>query len=283
MSSGAPGLCPLDAQVTRPERCDSSGLQEWLPVFAGAHPFQERAGCFAPLVALEVAERVVMAVAQEARQDAEACSAQRPRAPAETAGELRVVSVDGQGVPMLTEAAVTHTAQWGTGAPRPTQPEALGGVSDTGDPKPRAPAALAERLGAPEAARARRPGPHGPDDTPRAQQGRREALGAAAADGDAPRPGGLRQRRPAPQPHPATTAEIAPGEARHRHHLLSQPPALDAVRRIPGRGRAARDRCRGGGRRGWRDTPDGGRRPALEPGRGRRHADVALAQEEPRP
>jgi hypothetical protein len=70
---GAPGICPLDAPVNRPARCDAYGLPEWRTVLAVEHPVQERAGCCAPRVDLEVAASVLMAVAQEAPPDSEAC------------------------------------------------------------------------------------------------------------------------------------------------------------------------------------------------------------------
>src|SRR5919108_1999403 len=69
---GEPGIFPLDAQVNFPERCYSYFLQEWMTLFEVAHPFQESAGLFAQLFDLEVAESVLMAVAQEAPQDYEA-------------------------------------------------------------------------------------------------------------------------------------------------------------------------------------------------------------------
>src|SRR5438128_12631014 len=109
-----------------------------------------------------------------------------------------------------------------------------------------------------------------------------QALGAAEADGDSPRPGGLCHRRPATDPDEAAAPEVGPGGARESHHVLPQPSALDAVRRLPGRGLACRDRRRGVGLRFRGQAPDGGRRQALESGRGRGHSDLALAQEEPR-
>ena len=172
---GKPGIFPLDAQVNLPERCYSYFLQEWMTVFAVEHPFQDSAGFFAQLFDLEVAESVVMEVAQEAPQDYEDFYAQRPLSPEDTAGELLVVSVDGKGVPMLKEEAAKLKAKLGTGEKRQKKKEALVGVSYTVNPKPRAPEALAELLVDPEAARARRPGEHVPDDVPRAQQVRRVA------------------------------------------------------------------------------------------------------------
>ena len=76
---------------------------------------------------------------------------------------------------MITAEAVTRQATWGTGAQRQQQQAALVGVSDTVDPQPRSPDALAARLVAPDAAGARRRGAAPRDDAPSAQQGRRVA------------------------------------------------------------------------------------------------------------
>jgi hypothetical protein len=70
---GEPGSVPLDAQVTLPERCDSSVLQAWMTVGAVEPPCQDSTGFCAQLLALEVAERVLRAVAPEASQDDEGC------------------------------------------------------------------------------------------------------------------------------------------------------------------------------------------------------------------
>jgi hypothetical protein len=76
---------------------------------------------------------------------------------------------------MLKVEAVTLKAKLGTGEKRQKKKEALVGVSDTVDAKPRAPEALAELLVDPEAARARRKREAVGDDAPRAQQVRRLA------------------------------------------------------------------------------------------------------------
>src|SRR4029450_12713889 len=131
-----------------------------MTVFEVEHPFKESAGFFAQLFDLEVAESVVMEVAQEAPQDYEDFYAQRPLSPEDAAGELLVVSFDGKGVPMLKEEAAKLKAKLGTGEKRQKKKEALGGVSYKVDPKRGAPEALAELLVDPEAARARRAGDH---------------------------------------------------------------------------------------------------------------------------
>src|SRR5215472_961060 len=66
---GEPGIFPLDAQVNLPERCYSYFLQEWMTVCEVEHPFQESAGFFAQLFDLEVAQSVVIEVAQDASPD----------------------------------------------------------------------------------------------------------------------------------------------------------------------------------------------------------------------
>jgi hypothetical protein len=172
---GAPGICPLDAQVNLPTRCDSYFLQEWMTVFAVEHPFQERASWFEQLFDLEVAESAVMAVTKEAPEDDEAFYGQRPLPSEDTEGALLVVSVDGQGVPMIQQEAAKLKAKLGTGEKRQQKKEALVGVSSTVDPKPRSPEALAESLVEPEAVRARRQREDVTDEAPRAQQVRRLA------------------------------------------------------------------------------------------------------------
>jgi len=172
---GEPGIVPLDAQVNRPERCDSSFLQEWMTLFAVEHPFKERADFLAPLFDLEVAESVLRAVAKEAPEDDEGFDAQRPMPQEDPEGELLGVSFDGKGVPMIKTEAVKLKAKLGTGEKRQRKQEALVGVSSTVDAKPRAPEALAALLVDPEAARARRQREGTSDEAPRAQQVRRVA------------------------------------------------------------------------------------------------------------
>ena len=136
---GAPGIFPLDAPVNRPERCDSDVRHEWMTAGAVEHPCTARAGCFAQLCDLEVAESVLMEVTQEAPEDDEGFSAQRAVPSEESAGELLVVSFDGKGVPRITAEAVKLTAKLGPGEKRQQKQAALVGVSSTVDPKPARP------------------------------------------------------------------------------------------------------------------------------------------------
>ena len=360
---GEPGSVPLEAPVHLPARCSSDGLPEGMTWCAGEPPVTDRAGLCAQLCALEVAARVLRAVAPAAPEDAEGGSAQRPVPPADTAGALLVGSVGGQGLPMLQAAAVQLHATWGTGETRPPQKAALGGGErhrrgqpagagraggtaggagrgagapaagrhgGRGAQSPAGPASgprgadaaggqggPQRRRGAPGAPAAHtfgRPAGWGPrpvasgdpaldavdahDVCPR-PQARQElprdrgpcrvrgrlpgghALGATAVARASARSGGRRQRRPATAPPPAAAPAVGPGDARPRHHVLPQPPALEVVRRRPGCGRARWDRRGGVGGRVCGPAPDGRRRPALAPARGRGHAGVALAPKAP--
>jgi hypothetical protein len=172
---GEPGIFPLDAPVNLPERCYSYFLQAWMTWFEVEPPFQESAGWFEQLFDLDVAESVLMAVAQEASEDDERFYAHRPMPPAERAGELLGVSFDGKGGPMLQEEAVKLKATLGTGEKRQKTKEALVGVRYTVAPTPRSPEGRAALLSEPAAARARRQRPGGQDESPRAPQVRRLA------------------------------------------------------------------------------------------------------------
>jgi hypothetical protein len=169
---GEPGIFPLDAQVNLPERCYSYFLQEWMTLFEVEHPFQESAGLFAQLFDLDLAESVLMAVAQEAPEDYEGFYAQRPVPPEDTEGALLVVSFDGKGVPMIKAEATKLKAKLGTGEKRQKRRKRGWGSLPTIRP---APEALAELLVDPEAARAHRQREGTKDEAPRAQQVRRVA------------------------------------------------------------------------------------------------------------
>jgi hypothetical protein len=172
---GEPGIFPLAAQVNLPERCDSYCLQEWRTVFAVEPPVKERAGFFAQLFDLDVAESVLRAVAQEASEDDAGFSAQRPVPHEEPEGALLVVSCAGQGVPLIKAEAVKLKAKLGTGETRQKKQEALVGGCYPVDVQPRSPVARAELLVDPEAARARQQRHEGKEDSPSAQPGRRLA------------------------------------------------------------------------------------------------------------
>jgi hypothetical protein len=70
-TAGEAGIFPLDAQVNLPERCYSYFLQEWMTVFGVEHPFKESTGLFEQFFELDLAESVLMEVAQEAPGDYE--------------------------------------------------------------------------------------------------------------------------------------------------------------------------------------------------------------------
>jgi hypothetical protein len=172
---GEPGICPLDAPATRPARCDADVLPAWMALFAVEHPVTDRAGLVAQRLARALAESVLMAGVPEAPADSAGFEAPRPGVPAASEGGLVGVRFDGNGGPMMQAAAVQLNATWGPGEKRQQQQAARVGGSDPADPTPRAPAALAELLIAPAAARARQQPADGTAEAPKAPQGRRVA------------------------------------------------------------------------------------------------------------
>ena len=241
---GAPGIFPLDAQVNFPGRCDAYFLQEWMTGFAVEHPFQERSSWCEPLGDLEVAESVLIAVAQEAPADDEDCDAQRPTPQEEAKGERLVVRFDGKGVPMIKAEAVKLKAQLGTGEQRQKQKEALVGVSDTVAHQPRSPEALAELLVEPAAGRRHgrwaksaagpacgQPGADeaGGDGT---DPGRRRTPGASAPQ-PLGRPARWRPRPVAPGDH--TVSGVEAGDVRAGYHARRRLPLECGHRAVRGR------------------------------------------------
>lgn len=174
-AAGEPGIFPLDEQANLPARCYSYFLQEWMTLFAVEHPFQESTEWFDQLFDLELAESVLIDVAQDAPQDYEAFYSQEPPPAAETEGEILAVSVDGKGVPMIKAEAAKLQAKLGKGEKRQKKKEALVGVCYTVDRKERSAEELAEQLVDPEAARARRQRTGKKDEGPKAQNVRRLA------------------------------------------------------------------------------------------------------------
>ena len=172
---GEPGICRLDAPVTRPTRGDAYGLPAWMAVCAVEPPGTDRAGVGAPRLARARAERVLRAGAPAAPAADARCAAPRPMPPAATAGARLGGRCEGQGVPRRPAAAVKRTAPVGPGDTRPQKTAALVGVRATVAPQPRSPDARAARLGAPAAARARRPRDETRAEAPRAPPVRRRA------------------------------------------------------------------------------------------------------------
>jgi hypothetical protein len=72
-AAGEPGIFPLDQPVNLPERCDAYVLPAWMTRFEVAPPVKDRAGVCEQLLDRDLAESVLMAVAQEAPADDEAC------------------------------------------------------------------------------------------------------------------------------------------------------------------------------------------------------------------
>jgi hypothetical protein len=153
---GEPGIFPLDEQVNFPDRRYSYFLQKWMSEFCVEQPFDESALKLDSFFGLDMAASVLGRVAREGQANYDAFYEQKAPPAPETEGELRVVSFDGKGVPVIKAEAAKLKAKLGKGEKRQKKKEALVGVSYTVDRKVRTPEELAETLVEPEKARARR-------------------------------------------------------------------------------------------------------------------------------
>jgi len=94
---GETGVFPLDREVNMPERCYSYFLQEWMNVFNVEHPFAEGQNLIKRFFSHALSQTAMQNVANDAHEDYDSFYEQK--APAQSEGELLVVSFDGKGVP----------------------------------------------------------------------------------------------------------------------------------------------------------------------------------------
>ena len=100
--TGQPVICPLDAELSLPERCYSDLLLEWATYGATAGAYRESQTMLERLLELPVSVQAIETGVQEAATDVAAFAAQAVAATAtEPPGRLLVAQADGKGVPMV--------------------------------------------------------------------------------------------------------------------------------------------------------------------------------------
>lgn len=149
--TGQPVICPLDAELSLPERCYSDLLQEWATYGATAGAYRESQTMLGRLLELPVSVQAIETGVQEAAVDVAAFATQPvSAAPTEPPGRLLVVQADGKGVPMVpaeTGATPASRAVRRTkGQPSSTKKEAIVTAVYTIEPAERSPADVVARL-----------------------------------------------------------------------------------------------------------------------------------------
>lgn len=98
---GQAGKAPLDEALQRPERCYSYLLEQWALRLGVIEPFEGSVNWLEEQLGVRLPKRSVEQLAQEAAWDVDSFYQQTETAPAATAGERVVISLDGKGVPMI--------------------------------------------------------------------------------------------------------------------------------------------------------------------------------------
>ena len=117
LGSGAPGqerLHPLDAALHLPEERYSHALRKKVAVEVARSSFEEVVEAIVEHTGAQVPKRQAEALCQRAAQDFAAFSTQRRAPPQDSPtadGSLVVLTTDGKGVPMRTEALRAQTRQ----------------------------------------------------------------------------------------------------------------------------------------------------------------------------
>jgi hypothetical protein len=128
--TGQPVVCPLDAELSLPERCYSDLLQEWAAYGATAGAYRESQTMLERLLELPLSVQAIETGVQEAATDVAEFATQSVVATAiEPPGRLLVVQVDGKAVPMVpAETGATpasRAVRRGKGQPSGTKKEAI--------------------------------------------------------------------------------------------------------------------------------------------------------------
>ena len=125
-SIGQEGVCPLDADLSLPERCYSHVLQEWGTYGTTDESYHESQAVLARILGLQVSGGALETMVADAAVDSADFHA-RPVSSAVCAadGPLLVVHADGKDVPLVQPPAGARPVRLGKGQKRTTKKEAV--------------------------------------------------------------------------------------------------------------------------------------------------------------
>lgn len=144
------GVMPLDAKADIPDRCYSYVLQEVMDILSIRDSFDESEITLSKLLGLNVKASRFEVINQDTCTSYDEFYESKQPPPAESEGEIQVLSFDGKGVPIIKREATKLKARLGKGEKRQKKKEALVGVSYTVDKKMRSAEEVAKNLIYPE-------------------------------------------------------------------------------------------------------------------------------------
>jgi hypothetical protein len=158
----APGqavVCPLDADLSLPERCYSDLLREWATYASTDAAYRETQALLERILGLTLSTQALETITEEDAGDVGGFYAQPPAPPAPASGgSILVAQADGKGVPIVLPAAADRPVRRGKGHPPNRKREAVVTALYTVAPYPRPPEEVVAVLlheSAPAAAAAR--------------------------------------------------------------------------------------------------------------------------------
>ncbi|MCA1598575.1 MAG: hypothetical protein LC769_06055, partial [Chloroflexi bacterium] len=123
---GQEGVCPLDADLSLPERCYSDLLQEWGTYGTTDESYHESQTVLARILGLAVSGGALETMVADAAVDSADFYAQPVSPAVRTAdGPLLVVQADGKGVPLVQPPAGARPVRLGKGQKRTKKKEAV--------------------------------------------------------------------------------------------------------------------------------------------------------------
>jgi hypothetical protein len=126
IAAGQAGCCPLDAELSLPERCYSDLLREWTDYDATDGAYRETADSIARIFGLDLSVAALETNVQADAQDVAAFYTQsRAASQAATLGSILVVQADGKGIPMVQPPSAEPPLRLSKGQKRTKKKEAI--------------------------------------------------------------------------------------------------------------------------------------------------------------
>lgn len=126
IAAGQAGCCPLDAELSLPDRCYSDLLREWATYDATDGAYRETTDTLARILGLDLSIQALETSVREDAQDVATFYTQ-PRSASDppAAGVILVVQADGKGVPMIQPLSADPPLRLSKGQKRTKKKEAI--------------------------------------------------------------------------------------------------------------------------------------------------------------
>jgi len=143
---GHKGVCPLDAELSLPERCYSDLLRDWAEYCTTTESYDESNRVLERILGLSISKLALETSVQEDAADVQDFYEQKAVPSASEEGSILVIQADGKGVPMVRQQPAPQPARRGKGAKRSKKKEAVVTAIYTIEPYLRTPQEVTDAL-----------------------------------------------------------------------------------------------------------------------------------------